>query len=77
MANIGQRKQAWPSFYAARTSDAVILRDDRSLGMVRAEVICATCHSHLDHLFEGEGYPTPTDQRYCLNSISLRLAPKE
>jgi peptide-methionine (R)-S-oxide reductase len=67
----------WPSFYAAQTSDAVILREDHSLGMVRTEVICATCHSHLGHIFEGEGYDTPTDQRYCINSISLRLAPKE
>ncbi len=67
----------WPSFYAAQTSDAVILREDRSMGMVRTEVICATCHSHLGHVFEGEGYPTPTDQRYCINSISLRLVPAE
>jgi len=66
----------WPSFYAAQTSDAVILREDHSLGMARTEVICATCHSHLGHIFEGEGYPTPTDQRYCINSISLRLVPK-
>lgn len=65
----------WPSFYAAQTSDAVILREDRSMGMARTEVICATCHSHLGHVFEGEGYPTPTDQRYCINSISLRLVP--
>jgi len=67
----------WPSFYAAQTSDAVILRDDSSLGMKRTEVICATCHSHLGHVFEGEGYPTPTDQRYCINSISLKLVPDE
>jgi peptide-methionine (R)-S-oxide reductase len=67
----------WPSFYAARTSDAVILTEDRSLGMVRVEVTCATCHSHLGHVFEGEGYDNPTDQRYCINSISLRLVPTE
>jgi peptide-methionine (R)-S-oxide reductase len=65
----------WPSFYAAQTSDAVVLRQDDSLGMTRVEVICANCHSHLGHVFEGEGYPTPTDQRYCINSISLKLVP--
>jgi len=39
--------------------------------MRRVEVICANCHSHLGHVFEGEGYGTPTDLRYCINSISL------
>ncbi|HVW45289.1 MAG TPA: peptide-methionine (R)-S-oxide reductase MsrB [Amycolatopsis sp.] len=66
----------WPSFFDPSESDAVLLREDRSMGMVRVEVLCANCHSHLGHLFEGEGYPTPTDQRYCINSISLRLVPK-
>lgn len=67
----------WPSFYDPKDSDAVILREDRSMGMVRTEVLCATCHSHLGHLFEGEGYGTPTDQRYCINSIALRLVPAD
>ena len=67
----------WPSFYDPADSDAVELITDRSLGMVRTEVRCATCGSHLGHVFEGEGYPTPTDQRYCINSVSLRLAPRE
>jgi peptide-methionine (R)-S-oxide reductase len=65
----------WPSFYAAQDADAVLLREDRAHGMVRTEVLCASCHSHLGHVFEGEGYPTPTDQRYCINSISLKLVP--
>jgi len=65
----------WPSFFDPAHSEAVILRPDGSLGMHRVEVLCAACHSHLGHVFEGEGYPTPTDQRYCINSISLRLAP--
>lgn len=67
----------WPSFFDPADSDAVILKVDNTLGMRRVEVICKTCHSHLGHVFEGEGYPTPTDQRYCINSISLVLKPAE
>ena len=67
----------WPSFFSPLAGDSVILREDRALGMTRIEVLCATCHSHLGHVFEGEGYPTPTDQRYCINSISLKLVPSE
>ncbi|MFF0769224.1 peptide-methionine (R)-S-oxide reductase MsrB [Nonomuraea wenchangensis] len=66
----------WPSFYAPSESDAVKLIEDRSLGMVRTEVRCERCDSHLGHVFHGEGYPTPTDDRYCINSVSLRLEPK-
>jgi peptide-methionine (R)-S-oxide reductase len=67
----------WPSFFEPAKSDAVILLEDRSLGMTRVEVRCATCDSHLGHVFHGEGYATPTDDRYCINSISLRLEPAE
>ncbi|TDD09297.1 peptide-methionine (R)-S-oxide reductase [Saccharopolyspora terrae] len=63
----------WPSFYDPSDSDAVIVREDRSMGMVRTEVLCASCHGHLGHVFTGEGYATPTDQRYCINSIAVRL----
>lgn len=66
----------WPSFYDPADSSAVELIEDRSHGMVRTEVRCARCGSHLGHVFAGEGYPTPTDQRYCINSISLRLEPQ-
>jgi len=66
----------WPSFYDPADSDAVELIADRSLGMARTEVRCAKCGSHLGHVFEGEGYATPTDQRYCINSISLTLEPR-
>ena len=61
----------WPSFFTPLAGDRVIERVDNSLGMRRVEVICANCHSHLGHVFEGEGYGTPTDLRYCINSISL------
>jgi peptide-methionine (R)-S-oxide reductase len=67
----------WPSFYAPLAKDAVVYIEDRSLGMTRTEVRCAACGGHLGHVFEGEGYGTPTDLRYCLNSISLTLEPLE
>lgn len=62
----------WPAFWAPADSDAVELLEDTSLGMRRVEARCARCGSHLGHLFAGEGFDTPTDERYCINSISLR-----
>ncbi|WGW13365.1 peptide-methionine (R)-S-oxide reductase MsrB [Saxibacter everestensis] len=67
----------WPSFYAPLAEDRVRYIHDRTLGMERVEVRCANCDSHLGHVFEGEGYGTPTDQRYCINSISLTLVPAD
>ena len=67
----------WPSFYQPTEDDAVILIEDDSLGMRRVEVRCANCESHLGHVFEGEGYEVPTDQRWCINSVSLNLEPAE
>jgi peptide-methionine (R)-S-oxide reductase len=67
----------WPSFFAPLAEDRVEYVEDVSMGMKRVEVRCATCGSHLGHVFEGEGYDTPTDQRYCINSISLTLEPAD
>ncbi|WP_067186555.1 peptide-methionine (R)-S-oxide reductase MsrB [Microtetraspora niveoalba] len=67
----------WPSFFEPSDSDAVTLLQDDSLGMSRVEVRCARCDSHLGHVFHGEGYSTPTDDRYCINSVCLTLEPAE
>ncbi len=67
----------WPSFYQPAANDAVTLLEDRSLApRIRTEVRCASCDSHLGHVFEGEGYAVPTDQRWCINSVALILEPK-
>jgi peptide-methionine (R)-S-oxide reductase len=63
----------WPSFFTPLAGESVIELEDRSFGMVRTEVRCAACGSHLGHVFAGEGYGTPTDLRYCINSLSIRL----
>ncbi len=66
----------WPSFYAPQSGDAVELHEDRSLGMLRVEVLCAKCGSHLGHVFE-DAPQTPTGDRFCMNSVSLRLDPAQ
>ncbi|HET7415924.1 MAG TPA: peptide-methionine (R)-S-oxide reductase MsrB [Arthrobacter sp.] len=67
----------WPSFFAPLAEERVRYIKDRSMGMERIEVRCAACDSHLGHVFEGEGYDTPTDQRYCINSVSMKLVAED
>ena len=65
----------WPSFYEALAGDAVERLEDRSHGMLRVEVRCKKCGSHLGHVFP-DAPQTPTGERYCMNSVALRFAPK-
>ncbi len=65
----------WPSFWAPVTPDAVRQEIDLSHGMRRVEVLCGRCDAHLGHLFD-DG-PAPTGQRFCMNSVALKLEKKE
>lgn len=66
----------WPSFYEAIRPEAVEYIEDRSHGMLRTEVRCATCGSHLGHIFP-DAPQTPTGDRFCMNSLALRFTPAE
>jgi peptide-methionine (R)-S-oxide reductase len=64
----------WPAFYAAKAGDRVKLSPDHSVGMIRTEVTCARCGSHLGHIF-ADAPQTPTGDRYCINSVALKFIP--
>ncbi len=64
----------WPSFWAPLQDEAIVEKRDTSFGMVRIEILCANCESHLGHVFP-DG-PRPTGLRYCTNSASLSLKPR-
>ncbi|MCA9185798.1 MAG: peptide-methionine (R)-S-oxide reductase MsrB [Planctomycetales bacterium] len=66
----------WPAFFAAKAEDRIVQTPDLSHGMIRTEVTCARCGSHLGHVFD-DGPRDKTGMRYCINSVSIKFIPKK
>jgi peptide-methionine (R)-S-oxide reductase len=66
----------WPAYFDS-VPGAVTRHVDRAFGMERIEIVCTNCGGHLGHVFKGEGFPTPTDERHCVNSVSLKFTEDE
>ncbi|CAD6912990.1 hypothetical protein CF336_g2645 [Tilletia laevis] len=66
----------WPAFFEG-IPGSLRLVEDRKFGMLRTEMVCAGCGGHVGHVFKGEGFSTPTNERHCANSVSLKFTPAE
>jgi peptide-methionine (R)-S-oxide reductase len=66
----------WPAYFDS-IPGAVTRHEDRTFGMSRTEIMCSNCGGHLGHVFKGEGFATPTDERHCVNSVSLNFSPND
>lgn len=66
----------WPAFFDT-VPGSVTRHSDKTFGMERIEIVCTNCGGHLGHVFKGEGYATPTDERHCVNSVSLNFSAED